>query len=184
MPQLYSFHLIDSNDIHLIDPLTSNLQILSNLTLSFINKRSSITNLTISGCSLDQLFHHVFKYTPILTYFNFQYFSQHYNQTINYPNDNINKAVHLKELSIFNFKYKFKDFKRLAKQIPKLTNLTVRSLKPIINLSKLKYLNISFTFKIKDAYVLLRILLESPQISSLMISIHALEHFAYNKEIC
>ncbi|CAF4175576.1 unnamed protein product [Rotaria sordida] len=100
----------------------------------------------------------------MLTYFNLQCLSQYYNRTINYPNDNIKKL--------------------LAKQIPKLTNLTVRSLKPIINLSKLKYLNISFTFKIKDAYVLLRILQESPQISSLMISIHALEHFAYNKEIC
>ncbi|CAF1168751.1 unnamed protein product [Rotaria sordida] len=110
MPQLYSFHLIDSNDIHLIDPLTSNLQILSNPTLSFINKLSSITNLTISSCSLDQLFHHVFRYAPMLTYFNLQCLSQYYNRTINYPNDNIKKSCSFKRI-------------KLAKQTPKLTNL-------------------------------------------------------------
>ncbi|CAF1260329.1 unnamed protein product [Rotaria sp. Silwood1] len=330
IPQLHSFHLFDSNDIHLTDSLTSNLEILSIPTLSSINKFSSITNLTISACSLDQLFHHLFKYAPMLTYLNIQYLSSYYSYTTNYSNIDFMKAIHLKELIISNFEYKFEDFKLLAKYIPKLTSLkfygtydldmidanqweylitsllscldtfkfifnyiykpndnhiedkfnkfqtdfwikqhqwyteyslsnysaliytvpymlnsytleldsnrysnqlintfnnvknltiyhttitelggycfsnvtsltilppkyahrpqlgtqAIKSLKNIVNLSNLKYLGISFEFKIKDAYVLLRILQEAPKISSMMISIRALEHFAYNDEAC
>ncbi|CAF3694582.1 unnamed protein product [Rotaria sp. Silwood1] len=40
IPQLHSFHLLDSNDIHLTHPLISNLQILSIPTLSSINNLS------------------------------------------------------------------------------------------------------------------------------------------------
>ncbi|CAF1322766.1 unnamed protein product [Rotaria sordida] len=330
IPQLHSFHLFDSNDIYLTDPLTSNLEILSIPTLSSINKFSSITNLTISACSLDQLFHYLFKYAPMLTYLNIQYLSSYYSYTTNYSNIDFMKAIHLKELIISNFEYKFEDFKLLAKYIPKLTSLkfygtydldmidanqweyliisllpyldtfkfifnyiykpndnhiedklnkfqtdfwikqhqwyteyslsnysaliytipymlnsytleldsnrysnqliktfnnvknltiyhttiresgghyfsnvtsltilppkyayrpqlgtqAIKSLKNIVNLSNLKYLGISFEFKIKDAYVLLRILQEAPKISSIMISIRALEHFAYNDEAC
>ncbi|CAF1308816.1 unnamed protein product [Rotaria sordida] len=330
IPQLHSFHLFDSNDIYLTDPLTSNLEILSIPTLSSINKFSSITNLTISACSLDQLFHYLFKYVPMLTYLNIQYLSSYYSYTTNYSNIDFMKAIHLKELIISNFEYKFEDFKLLAKYIPKLTSLkfygtydldmidanqweyliisllpyldtfkfifnyiykpndnhiedklnkfqtdfwikqhqwyteyslsnysaliytipymlnsytleldsnrysnqliktfnnvknltiyhttirgsggryfsnvtsltilppkyayrpqlgiqAIKSLKNIVNLSNLKYLGISFEFKIKDAYVLLRILQEAPKISSIMISIRALEHFAYNDEAC
>ncbi|CAF1304528.1 unnamed protein product [Rotaria sordida] len=330
IPQLHSFHLFDSNDIYLTDPLTSNLEILSIPTLSSINKFSSITNLTISACSLDQLFHYLFKYVPMLTYLNIQYLSSYYSYTTNYSNIDFMKAIHLKELIISNFEYKFEDFKLLAKYIPKLTSLkfygtydldmidanqweyliisllpyldtfkfifnyiykpndnhiedklnkfqtdfwikqhqwyteyslsnysaliytipymlnsytleldsnrysnqliktfnnvknltiyhttiresgghyfsnvtsltilppkyayrpqlgiqAIKSLKNIVNLSNLKYLGISFEFKIKDAYVLLRILQEAPKISSIMISIRTLEHFAYNDEAC
>ncbi|CAF3636761.1 unnamed protein product [Rotaria sordida] len=330
IPQLHSFHLFDSNDIYLTDPLTSNLEILSIPTLSSINKFSSITNLTISACSLDHLFHYLFKYVPMLTYLNIQYLSSYYSYTTNYSNIDFMKAIHLKELIISNFEYKFEDFKLLAKYIPKLTSLkfygtydldmidanqweyliisllpyldtfkfifnyiykpndnhiedklnkfqtdfwikqhqwyteyslsnysaliytipymlnsytleldsnrysnqliktfnnvknltiyhttirgsggryfsnvtsltilppkyayrpqlgiqAIKSLKNIVNLSNLKYLGISFEFKIKDAYVLLRILQEAPKISSIMISIRTLEHFAYNDEAC
>jgi len=126
LPQLHSFHLIDSNDIDLTNSLTSNLQVLSIPTLSSINSGSlsSITNLTISGCSLDQLYSYVFKYAPMLIYLNIHYFSEDYIWNINSSEDNNkSQAIHLKELNIFNFQYKFKDFQNLLKSTPNLLNL-------------------------------------------------------------
>jgi hypothetical protein len=266
----------------------------------------------------------------MLTYLKIQHLSNYDNSTSNYPDVNISKAVHLKELIIFNFDYKFEDFKRLAKHTPKLTSLqlygtydldmfdanqwehliissllcldtfqfafnyiyanndnhitdklnqfqndfwivqhqwyteyslsnysaliytipymlksykleidsnrhwnqlintfnnvesltfyyattrepcesffpnvvsltivppeyayrpilggqVIKWLKTIINLSNLKHLGISLKFKIKDSGVLLKILQESPKLSSMMISIRALEQFAYDKELC
>ncbi|CAF1494892.1 unnamed protein product [Adineta steineri] len=330
IPQLHSFHLLDSNDIQLTYPLPSNLQILTIPTLSSIDKLSSITNLTISGCSIDQLLNHLFKYAPMLTYLNIQYLSSYYSTITNYSNVNFTKAVHLKELVISNFQYKFEDLKCLVKYIPKLItlkftgtydldmidanqwesliksslscletfkfifnyiykpndnhmedrfnqfqtdfwikqhqwhteyslsnhsaliytvpymlnsykldidsnrysnqlintlnnvkNLTlyrapiretwghcfsnvisltilppeyahrpslgtqaIRLLQPIVNLSNLQHLNISLKFKIKDSHAFLRILQDLPKLSSLTISVRALEQFAYNKELC
>ncbi|CAF1467757.1 unnamed protein product [Rotaria sordida] len=87
----------------------------------------------------------------MLTYFNLQYFSQHYNQTINYPNDNINKAVHLKELNIykycfssFKFHYQIEDFYKIFLNIKQLkcnidqTNDLLFLLKHLRKLSILK----------------------------------------------
>ncbi|CAF3344920.1 unnamed protein product [Rotaria socialis] len=112
IPQLYSFHLIDSNDINLTYPLTSNLRILSIPTLrsieTFFSQISSITNMTISACSLGQL--------------NIHYLSEYNDWTTNSPTIDIYKAVHLKELIIFNFDYKFEHFQKLAKHLPRLTN--------------------------------------------------------------
>ncbi|CAM4822986.1 unnamed protein product [Rotaria magnacalcarata] len=126
-PQLYSFHLIDSNDINLVYPLTFDLRILSIPTLrsieTFFSQTSSITNMTISACSLGQVLQQLFKYAPMLTYLNIHYLSEYNNWTTNSSTIDIYKAVHLKELIIFNFDYKFEHFQKLAKHLPRLTNL-------------------------------------------------------------
>ncbi len=121
--QLSSFHLLDSDHIILRYPLTSNLQIVSIPIFQSIQISSSITNLTISFCSLDQLFYQIFKYTPMLEYLSIHYLSEYYNSTMNHSNVVPCKAVHLKELIISNFGYKFQDFKRLVEYTSKLTRL-------------------------------------------------------------
>jgi hypothetical protein len=117
IPQLSSFHLIDSDNIILRYPFGSNVQILSIPTIQI---SSSITNLTISYCSFDQLLHEIFKHAPLLKYLHIHYLSEYYNSTT----DSVPyKAVHLNELIISNFGYRFEDFKRLVEYTPKLTRL-------------------------------------------------------------
>ncbi|CAF1024618.1 unnamed protein product [Adineta steineri] len=128
LPQLHSFHLIDSNDIYLTNSLISHLQILTIPTLSSIDKlssSSSITNLTISGCSLDQLFSYVFKYVPMLNHLTIEYFSNYYSWEKNSFDNHEYKAIHLKELNIFNSEYKFQDIQNLLKSTPNLINLKI-----------------------------------------------------------
>ncbi|CAF1555708.1 unnamed protein product, partial [Adineta ricciae] len=123
LSQLNSFHLLDSNDIHLTHPFSSNLQILTIPTIVSLSKTSSITNLTISGCSLDQLSYYIFKHLPLLTCLDIKHCSSYYSQVGIRFDDERSKAVHLKQLMIFNFEYGFEYFKNFAKQIPKLTTL-------------------------------------------------------------
>ena len=58
-----------------------------------------------------------------------------------------------------------------------------KSLRNITNPSNLKHLGISFKFRIKDSSTLLYMLQEFPQLTSLMISIRALEQFGYDTDL-
>jgi hypothetical protein len=121
--QLSSLHLIDSDDIILPCSLTSNLRILSIPRLQSIRIPFSITNLTISHCSFDELLHQLFKNAPMLKYLKIFYISEYDKSMINHSKLVHYQAVHLKELILWNFEYKFQDFERLVKFLPKLTNL-------------------------------------------------------------
>jgi len=67
---------------------------------------------------------------------------------------------------------------------PILGAQAIKSLKQIVNLLNLKHLNISLKFRIKDSFVFLKILNESPQLSSIRISVHALQQFFNNSNLC
>jgi hypothetical protein len=121
--QLTSLHLIDSDDIILTCSLTSSLRILSIPTLQSIRIPFSITNLTISYCSFDELLHQLFKNAPMLKYLKIFYISECDKSMINHSKLVHYQAVHLKELILWNFEYKFQDFERLVKFLPKLTHL-------------------------------------------------------------
>lgn len=67
---------------------------------------------------------------------------------------------------------------------PNLGNGTIKTLGSIVNLSNIKHLGLSVKFRLKDPGVLIRILHECSQLSSLGISVRALETFSYDKDLC
>ena len=108
MPALHSYHC----DTLLPIPLESNID-------NFL----SITNLSIPNCSLSQLLTQLFRCIPMLKYLNIQNISESYTSTADYSNDITHQAVHLKELIILNFEYRFNDLERLIKHTPNLIRL-------------------------------------------------------------
>jgi hypothetical protein len=153
--RLHTCHLIFPNIDE--DAIISALPIYNLQKLSIISLRSFlkltyqatiITHLTISNCSLEQ----IFKYVPMLKYLNIECISK-YNRSIK---NGIYNAIHLKQLIIDQFKYRFEDFANFVKQTPNLQNLTINADYDIDMLdayeweilitSSLSYLNI-FKFK-------------------------------------
>ncbi|CAF3346471.1 unnamed protein product [Rotaria socialis] len=67
---------------------------------------------------------------------------------------------------------------------PRLGTQDIRSLKKIINFSNLKHIGISVKFRLKEPSILLRLLQDLPQLSSIVISIRALEAFSYDTDLC
>ena len=71
-----------------------------------MNNFFSITNLSISICSIAQLLSQLFRYAPMLKYLKVQNISQ-YNTWRRNDSSNITyKAIHLEQLIILNFEYK------------------------------------------------------------------------------
>jgi hypothetical protein len=167
LSKLYSFHLIspqiDEDGVVSVLPI-SNLRRLSLLTLrSFLlhtQQPTLITHLKVFNCSLEQLLYQLFQYVPLLKYFNIGVVTK-YNRSI--MNNTIIHAVHLKQLIIGKFRYKFEDFRNFVKQIPNLQSLTISADGDIemlnanqwenLIISSLPYLNIfKFKFSVDRRY--------------------------------
>ncbi|CAF4006939.1 unnamed protein product [Rotaria sordida] len=131
IPKLYSLRLIDCNipNSEIMAVLTiSKLRILSIRSLYFVslakNETSVITNLTVFGCLLSDLYR-LFQYAPLLKYLNVGRLPD-CHEVIGRGEDFINNyAFHLRQLIIDEYGYEFEDFEIFVKQIPNLKSLII-----------------------------------------------------------
>jgi len=162
MSTLRDFHLIccsddknEENEILAVLPMC-NLRTLSIPTLQSLlthtDKISLITNLTVSACSLDQLFYQLLKYAPLLKYLHVQNI---YNSSHSIKNDECSYhhyAIYLKQLIIDNYEYTFEEFEIFIQLTPNLKRLAISALDNICMIdahrweqlikSSLKFLNV------------------------------------------
>ncbi|CAF3071085.1 unnamed protein product [Rotaria sp. Silwood2] len=135
--KLYSFYLIDYNyDVSTILP-SGKLQLLAVYKISHnfnhILKTFSIINLTISQCSLNELYK-LFSYITMLKYLNihkiwtgFERYSMSTNNNNNNTVSNRHCAINLQKVIINDFQQEFQYFKMFIGQIPNLKSLTICS---------------------------------------------------------
>jgi hypothetical protein len=114
-------------EIKLVDLPLSQLQTLSISTIDSsvkdIHDTSSIINLTITECSLTNLYE-LLKHIPMLKYLNIhQINSSSSRNTDSYPRDRC--ALHLKQMIIGEFKDEFNALEIFIKQTPNLKSLTI-----------------------------------------------------------
>ena len=132
--QLHSFSVIALKPIEnkilavlsLSNIRTLSIQTLQSL-LNHINEDSKITHLTISKCSLDELYQ-LFNYTSMLKYLNIKLVSKNYFAQKFKTDTDKHNAVHLKQLIIEEFKYQFNDLEMFVKFIPNLKSLSISAL--------------------------------------------------------
>ncbi|CAF1514636.1 unnamed protein product [Rotaria sordida] len=121
----------------------------------------------------------------------------HLNIPQRYWNQFINTFENVTNLTLYHATLKEKTYQYYFSNVASLTILPPddahrpaletrarKSLRNITNPSNLKYLGISSKFRIKDSSALLYMLQEFPQLTSLMISIRALEQFGYDTDLC
>jgi hypothetical protein len=129
--KLYCFRLIDpeSETEEILNALpTSKLQTLlvskSVLNLNLIHKISSIVNLTLSFCSLNELCE-LFQYTPMLKYLDVRVMPKGYD----FQDHNIcrtyHPAIQLKTLIVKGFKDQLDDFEIFVKLTPNINTLII-----------------------------------------------------------
>ncbi|CAF4823653.1 unnamed protein product, partial [Rotaria sp. Silwood2] len=133
--KLYSFYLIDYNyDVSTILP-SGKLQLLAVYKISHnfnhILKTFSIINLTISQCSLNELYK-LFSYITMLKYLNIHKVwtgFERYSMSTNNNNTVSNRhcAINLQKVIINDFQQEFQYFKMFIGQIPNLKSLTICS---------------------------------------------------------
>ncbi|CAF3696680.1 unnamed protein product [Rotaria sp. Silwood1] len=130
--KLDSFCLIDYNyNLSSILP-SGKLQLLavSKFTHHFnhILKTYSIINLTISKCSLNELYE-LFSYIPMLKYLNIHNVWTYFEGYISKNNTISNRrcAINLQKIIINNFQHEFQDFKIFVEQTPNIKCLTICS---------------------------------------------------------
>ncbi|CAF0773160.1 unnamed protein product [Adineta ricciae] len=125
---LQTFRMIElvnePNEIISNLPLT-NLRRLAVPSIKSIKTKSTITHLTLSGCTLD---YQLFEYIPLLRYLHVESIYraptllETKNHSIVYP------AVCLKHLSIDNYECLFDEFEVFAKLMPNLQRLAISAL--------------------------------------------------------
>jgi hypothetical protein len=119
--ELSCFRSLDSNVDILTEIPKPKLRKLIIPNLIPIDTISSITSLTLSKCSLHELYQ-TFYYAPMLTYLNVEDISSSDHPTNNMTN---HSAIHLKQLIILRFRAKFEYLETFAKQTPNLKCLTI-----------------------------------------------------------
>jgi hypothetical protein len=126
--RLHSFRVLDTkygeNDLFNHLPM-SNLRRLTIPTVPINGPISSLTYLSISSCSLDQILSSLFQYAPLLKSLKIDNISKTSHTILNLP---YYPANHLKQLIIHHFEYSFEDFEILIKSIPYLKHLTICAL--------------------------------------------------------
>jgi hypothetical protein len=114
----------------LVAPLFSKLRKLSILQLDWFlwnnEKLSSITNLTLFVCNLDN-FYYLLEYVPMLKYLHIHNIEDFHDRNTK-TSFNSRCNLHLKQLIINNFSSTFEDFEMYVKQTPNLRSLTISAL--------------------------------------------------------
>jgi hypothetical protein len=136
-PSLRSLTLIkvEKNEVYL-KSLDTHPTLPGVLTRRFpgILESSSLTNLTIGGCTCLDL-SQLFKYAPMLKCLEARFmgpcpYTRHYKDFSNhcdYKDFNNHCATHLKKLILIEFYENFENFEMLIKQTPNLQSLTLKS---------------------------------------------------------
>ncbi|UJR08266.1 hypothetical protein I4U23_012539 [Adineta vaga] len=131
---LQTFRLLDlydltneHNEIISLLPL-SNLRYLSISSLTFIKSQSNLTYLTVSGCTLDQLFYQFFEHIPLLKYLKIENIYKASHSIKNHHCSIYHRAFHLKQMIINNYEYLFDEFEIFVQLLPNLQQLTISAL--------------------------------------------------------